>query len=110
MNVNNELLQKLAYCAAACENCADKCLDEDDIKKMVRCIRLDLDCAKICHLTSSYVASRSEYSQTFVNQCAEICRACGEECAKHEMDHCQECARACRECEEACRSFSGVGA
>ncbi|MEP7303836.1 MAG: four-helix bundle copper-binding protein, partial [Caldimonas sp.] len=27
--------------------------------------------------------------------CAEICKACGEECAKHPMDHCQACARAC---------------
>lgn len=107
---DKDLLEKLARCAAACEMCADACLDEEDIKKMVHCIRLDRDCAKICHVTASYIASHSEYAQTFVNICADICKACGDECARHEMDHCQECARACRECEEACRSFSGVGA
>ena len=107
---NKELLQKLAQCAAACEMCADACLDEDNVKMMVHCIRLDRDCAKICMLAHSYVASHSSYSGTILQQCAEICRACGEECAKHETDHCKECARACKECEEACRSFADAGA
>ena len=107
---NKELLQKLAQCAAACDMCADACLDEDNVKMMVHCIRLDRDCAKICMLAHSYVASHSSYSGTILQQCAEICRACGEECAKHETDHCKECARACKECEEACRSFAGAGA
>lgn len=109
MSHNTELLEKLARCAAACEMCADACLDEGEIKKMVPCIRLDRDCAKACHVTASYVAAHSEYAQQFVNLCADICKACGDECARHEMGHCQECAKACRECEEACRSFAGVG-
>lgn len=105
---NKELLQKLAECAAACEMCADACLDEQDVKKMVKCIRLDRDCAKICMVTASFIASRSEHAQHIIKECEELCRKCGEECAKHDMDHCQQCADACRECEEACRSFSGV--
>ena len=109
-NNNSELLRKLAECAAACENCLDSCLDEDNLKKMVECIRLDRDCAKICHVTASFVASNSKHADDLVRQCEELCRACAEECEKHEMDHCQECARACRECEEACKSYSGVNA
>lgn len=105
---NKELLQKLAECAAACEMCADACLDEQDTKKMVKCIRLDRDCAKICMVTASFIASHSEHAQHIIKECEELCRKCGEECAKHDMGHCQQCADACRECEEACRSFSGV--
>lgn len=105
---NTQLIQKLARCAAACEACMDACLDEDDIKKMVRCIRLDRDCARICHTTASLLASNSDYAAHLVKECEEICRACKEECEKHEMEHCQECAWACRECEEACKSYEGA--
>lgn len=109
MSHNKELLEKLARCAAECENCMNACLDEDDVKKMAQCIRLDRDCAKICYTTASFVASHSDYAQNLVKQCAEICKACGEECDKHDMDHCKACAQACRECEEACRNYQGVG-
>lgn len=105
---NKELIQKLAECAAACEMCADACLDEQDIKKMVQCVRLDRDCAKICYTTASFVASHSQHAEHLIRECQEICRACAEECAKHDADHCQQCAQACRECAEACGSFSGV--
>ncbi|WP_017730681.1 four-helix bundle copper-binding protein [Nafulsella turpanensis] len=102
---NKQLLEKLAHCAAACENCADACLDEDNIKMMVKCIRLDRDCAKICMLTHSFVASNSPHAKHVAKECLEICRLCGEECSKMEADHCKECARACKECEDACKAF-----
>ena len=109
-NQNREFLEKLARCAAACESCMDACLSEDDIKMMVKCIRTDRDCAKICHITASFVASNSPHAAHLAKECEEICRACAEECEKHDMDHCQACAKACRECEQACQSFSGVAA
>ncbi|MDI9730490.1 four-helix bundle copper-binding protein, partial [Stutzerimonas stutzeri] len=42
----------------------------------------------------------------FCALCAKICRACGEECAKHQMDHCQECAKACMKCAEECERMA----
>jgi hypothetical protein len=111
MSHHNELIQKLAACAAACEMCMDACLDEENIKDMVRCIRLDRDCAKICVLTASYVASHSSFAIDMVRTCEQICEQCAEECARHEhMEHCQICAEQCRECAEACRTFSNVTA
>jgi len=106
---DKELLKKLAECAAACEMCADACLDEDNVKMMVPCIKLDRDCAKICYTTASLIASHSQNAQSLVKICAEICKKCADECEKHKHDHCQQCAKACRECEEACRSYAGVG-
>lgn len=105
---NHSLLQALAVCVAACEYCASSCLQEKDVQKMARCIQLDRDCADICALVARFVARNSEHAQHLLQECADICRACGEECAKHPMDHCQECADACRRCEEACRQ--GVAA
>lgn len=104
---NSNLLTKLAECAAACENCLDACLSEDNVKMMIQCIRLDRDCAKICYATHSFVASNSSHAKHLVQECMEICRACGEECAKMEAEHCKECAKACKECEKACREYLG---
>lgn len=75
---------------------------------MVGCIRLDRDCAKICQLTASFIASRSPHADHIIRECEEICRLCAEECGRHEFDHCQQCAKACRECAEACRQYQGV--
>jgi len=41
-----ELNQKLAECAAACENCLGSCLSEEDISMMVKYIRQERDGAK----------------------------------------------------------------
>ncbi len=27
--------------------------------------------------------------------CADICQSCGDECTRHDMAHCQQCAKAC---------------
>lgn len=107
-NMENEFIEKLARCAAACESCMDACLDESDVKKMVQCIRTDRDCARICQVTASFVASNSSHAEHLVKECQEICRQCAEEFEKHDMEHCQACAQACRECEEACKNYLGV--
>lgn len=101
---NQELINKLYDCAAACNHCADACLDEDNVKMMVPCIRLDKVCAATCIATAQALAVNISDSDVkgLVEFCKEICRKCGDECSKHETDHCQECAKACKECVEAC--------
>ncbi len=105
---NIDLIEKLLNCAAACEHCANACLDEHDIKMMVDCIRLDRDCADICRITANYAARDSKNLNEVVRLCAGICRACAEECEKHKHPHCKECAKACRECEEVCKNLMNV--
>ena len=86
-------------CAAACDHCAASCLMEQDVKMMARCIALDMDCAQICRMAAAYMARGSEFATAICAMCADVCDACGEECAKHQqMKHCQECADACRRC------------
>ena len=113
-NQNQALLAALHACVAACENCASASLTgpADHLAMMAHCIMLDRDCADICALTARYVARGSEHTQHLLAVCAEICKACGDECEKHaaHMDHCRACAEACRRCEEACRQGVRVAA
>jgi hypothetical protein len=106
---NQGLINALAKCAAECSHCFTACLGEQDVKMLARCIKLDVDCAEICKLAISFVSRGSEHSQHILNECAEICNACAEECEKHvHMEHCIQCAEACRLCAEQCHS--GVAA
>jgi hypothetical protein len=95
-------------CVVACNHCAACCLQEADVKHMTRCIGLDTDCAQACQLAIAFMAGGSEHVASACRLCAEICQACGEECAKHDVDHCQQCAEACRRCAEECRKMVAV--
>lgn len=104
---NTQLLEALNRCAAECNHCAAACLDEQDVKMLARCIKLDIDCAQICSLTASLTARGSEHGKHLLKECAEVCNACAEECEKHAsmgMEHCRRCAEACRACADACSS------
>jgi hypothetical protein len=93
-------------CAVTCDHCAASCLQENDVKKMARCIALDIDCAEICRLAAAYMARGSQLAGQVCETCALACEACGEECAKFQMEHCRECAEACRRCAEECRRMA----
>jgi hypothetical protein len=95
-------------CAAACDHCAAACLREDDVKMMARCIALDMDCAQFCRTAAACMARGSEFARAICGLCADLCTACGDECGKHPMGHCQACAQACRACAEACRRMAGT--
>lgn len=100
--IQSECLQACNDCAAACFECASACLNESDPKAMARCISLDMGCADFCRLAASSIARGDEHMKAVCALCADICHACGGECASHEMEHCQRCAKACALCVEAC--------
>ncbi|KAB7732519.1 four-helix bundle copper-binding protein [Rudanella paleaurantiibacter] len=93
-------------CALACDQCADACLGEEHVHHMVACIRLDRDCAKVCQMAVSFMASNSAHAADVCKLCAHICEACAAECGQHDEDHCRACAEACRRCAEACRQMA----
>lgn len=103
---NQDLIQKLQNCIAQCLHCADACLDEPDIKKMVPCIRLDKECAAVCEASVKMLVQKSTYDKKIVALCAQVCRDCEKECRKHDSDHCQQCADACQACAKACESYA----
>lgn len=96
----------------ACEMCSDACLDETDVAMMVRCIRLDRDCAEACAAAVRAMARGGPLARALCHACAEACRACAEECERHAThhDHCRLCAEACRRCEAEGRRMVSVAA
>ena len=98
---NKNLLQVLQDCINECNHCYHACLSEE--MDMSRCIQLDRQCADICQLAASYVASGAEATHILLEACAQVCALCADECEKHVMDHCKRCAEACRRCAEECK-------
>ncbi|RDV11317.1 four-helix bundle copper-binding protein [Pontibacter diazotrophicus] len=109
---HKDLLQILAQCADECDHCFDMCLEDDRTDALVRALRACRDCAKICRVTASFVASGSDFAQRMTELCAEVCRKCADICENHteEEQETMHCARICRECEEACRKYQGTNA
>lgn len=103
-----ECIEACFGCAQACTACADACLGEEQVSQLVRCIRLNLDCADICDTTGRVLSRQTEPEpgllRAQLQACAEACRACGAECERHagHHEHCRVCAESCRRCEEAC--------
>ena len=94
-------------CLEACEICAVKCLHDEDVKSMTKCIELCLTCSHTCAAASLVMSGESDYSKKVCGLCAEVCEACADECEKHSnMDHCRQCAGICRKCAEECSRVS----
>ena len=101
-------VEEIVSCAATCTSCADACLGEDDVQQLVRCIRLNLDCADICEATGRVLTRQTAFepqpARQLLEVCEQACRGCAEECERHAAhhEHCRVCAEACRRCERAC--------
>lgn len=93
-------------CMVVCEHCATECLHEKDVKHMAHCIELDWACAEICRCTAALMSQGSEFAKQLCVICAEICQSCGNECSRHNMNHCQRCAEVCFACAQACREMA----
>jgi len=101
-----EFIQTAVNCQLACNMCFDACLEEDDVKMLAECIRLDRECADICGIAVDFVGRKGTITKEILEACHKSCEACAAECEKHTMmQHCQECAKACRECAEACHAL-----
>lgn len=108
---NQEILTALQNCIAECNHCTTACLNEDNVKMLSRCIKLDIDCAEVCSVTAALITRGSEIAPQFVQLCADVCKMCEEECEKHQdmHSHCKDCAEACRNCYNACKNYHHVG-
>ena len=102
---NTEMIHALGHCINHCNYCADACLSEENIKIMVKCIRLDRVCAEVCSALSQILSTEYDDVDDLVAYCKSVCEKCAEECGRHDHEHCQDCAQACRECANACDKY-----
>lgn len=103
---NEKIIHALGNCINHCNYCADACLDEKEVNAMVDCIRLDRVCAAVCSALSQILLTTHKDVDGLLQYCIKNCHTCADECGKHDMDHCQACAKACRDCAKACEAFS----
>lgn len=101
------LVQELTDCDVTCTICADACLSEPHVQMLAKCISLNLECAESCataaHTVSRFAFTEQTVTRMHVEACREACRACAQECDRHQdMEHCRLCAEMCRRCEQAC--------
>jgi hypothetical protein len=96
-------------CVEICTACADACMSEGDIQRLIGCIRLNLDCVAVCAATGSILsrsnkAGHRQLLEAQLTTCIAFCRACAAECGRHAdmHKHCQVCAETCSACAEAC--------
>lgn len=104
----HDCIEACVVCLVACEMCADACLNEQDVKMMTACIRLDRDCADACIAAIRAMSRGGPLAAELCRACATACNACAEECERHrgQMDHCRLCAEACRRCADECRKMA----
>ncbi|APG61089.1 four-helix bundle copper-binding protein [Christiangramia salexigens] len=102
---NEKLITALGNCINHCNYCADACLDEDDVKMMKDCIRLDRVCAEACAALNQTLAINYSDVKGLVEYCKKVCQECADECGKHDTQHCKDCAAACKECVKACEAY-----
>jgi hypothetical protein len=101
-------IQTIYECADACITCADACLGEQQMQMLVRCIRLNQDCADVCEVTGKMLTRQVEPDPSVIRAqlqaCIAACHACAQECERHAQmhEHCRICAAACRQCADAC--------
>jgi hypothetical protein len=98
-------------CGESCTACADACLGEQMVADLVRCIRLNEDCADVCATTARLVSRQTEPDSALVraqlSACLVACEKCASECDRHAAmhEHCRICAESCRVCASACRDL-----
>jgi hypothetical protein len=106
-------LEACAACAQICDRCADDMIGmEAGRHKELQdlCIRLCVDCADLCALSSRWMSRLSPSTELLCRACAEICDRCASICEQHSPHHplCGSCAVECRRCAAACRDMAAA--
>jgi hypothetical protein len=100
-----KFINDFTRCAEACYECFNACLNEQDISTRKNCIKLLIECAKMCETTALIMSMDGKFVKRQSELCAEVCDVCSQEYALFEDEHCQKCAQECRTCADACREM-----
>lgn len=93
-------------CASVCDHMVTAMLGAPDVENRRNQIRLLIDCAHVCHKLATYLASNSPFAKRMASLCAQVCEACGRECARFSDQMSRMCAEICMTCAQECLVFS----
>ncbi len=76
-------------CAQACYECLNACLNEQDANPRKNCIKILMECAKMCEMSVGLMAMNGQFAKDHCKLCATICDKCAQECKMVQDEHCQ---------------------
>jgi hypothetical protein len=95
-------MQALLHCHSVCLSTGmTRYLEASHEHKRPQHLRLILDCAAVCILTSDLLAHKSQFHARFCALCAEVCETCFKDC--QQLGGLEDCAEACRSAASHCR-------
>jgi hypothetical protein len=104
--------QKVSECIDACLDCHKTCLG----LAMTHCLemggehvapqhfRIMIDCATVCATAADFMLHKSQFHREMCGVCAQVCRACADDCAK--LGGMEDCVKACRKCADTCGAMA----
>ncbi len=104
-NPHQTCIDACVKCAQICQECLTMCLQEDDVKARLSCIKSLQDCSEICSTTACFMSRGSANIQEICNVCATICEQCADECSMFQDNHCPTCLDTCKQCASECRDM-----
>lgn len=94
-------------CATVSNHCVVACLEEEKVRDLTKCIRLNLECATVAQVAAELMNLNSGYVKEICELCAVVATACAEENEKHaSLVQCEESATACNACAEEARNVA----
>ena len=96
------LAASAGHCVASGQSCVEHCVNQlaEGNKDMAKCAQRVLDMTTACTALQQLANWNSSYVPRMAKVVHDICKACEDECRKHESKHvvCKECADACAAC------------
>lgn len=103
-----DCLQNCIASHALCIETAQHCLRLGGPHADVKHQRLLMDCAQICQTSADFMLRTSHYHHLTCGVCAEICKACAEDCQEMDPEDpmMRRCGEACKRCAESCERMA----
>ena len=107
-----QCIQNCLECHRSCTETATHCFMMGGKHAEAAHLQLLLDCAQICGTSADFMLRISRFHPDTCRVCAEICRACGQNCSQMADGDAtmQACATACERCAQSCESMAGAAA
>jgi Cys-rich four helix bundle protein (predicted Tat secretion target) len=100
------LFQSANTCVSTAQLCQAHCqvLFASGDRSLADCSRSVDALVPVCQALAALAAQESPFLPHYAKIAAEICRACEQQCRKHEKEHaqCRDCAEACAACAKHC--------
>lgn len=105
-----ELAHAATHCVMFGEACIDHCLTllGDGDKEMAACAKSVEQMMSACTMLRQLATWKSAYVPRMAAVVADMCKACEDECRKHEKKHkeCKDCADSCAACLKECKKVA----